>query len=152
GVDDRLVPGPRAHSQVVPHARESARRRPRRAPRSSSPRRPHPAEVDEGRLASLRPELLPSLPPRGADAAGNRHVDVPSRLSLHRSRRRSGERAGEVAMIGCGATVRWTIAANGPGPRGRSGTFGYSHLPTENSMANAKSTAGTASKAGSAGD
>ena len=55
-------------------------------------------------------------------------------------------------MIGCGATVRWKIAANAPGPRGRSGTVGYRHLPTENGMANAKSTAGTASKAGSAGD
>ena len=38
-------------------------------------RRAHPAAGDQGRLASLRAELLPSLPPGRAAAADDRHLD-----------------------------------------------------------------------------
>ena len=48
-------------------------------------RRAHPAQGDQGRLAPLRAELLPPLPPRRPPAADDRHVDVASRLPLHRS-------------------------------------------------------------------
>ena len=43
------------------------------------------AQGDEGRLASLRAELLPALPARGAHAATGRYVHLPPRLPLHRA-------------------------------------------------------------------
>ena len=49
-------------------------------------RRPHPAQGDEGRLASVRAELLPALPAGGAHGAAGRHLDLPPRLPLHRAR------------------------------------------------------------------
>ena len=51
--------------------------------RSAHAAHPHPAPGDEGRLVSVRAQLLPSLPARCAHAAAGRHVDVPSRLSRH---------------------------------------------------------------------
>ena len=47
---------------------------------------PHPAQGDEGRVVPVRAELLPALSSRRADAAADRHVDVPPRLPLHRTR------------------------------------------------------------------
>ena len=44
------------------------------------------AQGDEGRLVSVRAELLPAVSSRGANAAGDRHVDVPPGFSLHRAR------------------------------------------------------------------
>uniref|UniRef100_UPI003F68EC4A formylglycine-generating enzyme family protein n=1 Tax=Paractinoplanes polyasparticus TaxID=2856853 RepID=UPI003F68EC4A len=44
----------------------------------------HPAQGDEGRLAPLLTEPLPSLPACGADAAGRRHVHLPPGFPQHR--------------------------------------------------------------------
>ncbi len=51
------------------------------------PERPDrdPASRDEGRLAPLRAELLPSLPTRGPHGTGDRHLDQPPRLPLPRA-------------------------------------------------------------------
>ena len=38
----------------------------------------------QGWLAPVRTELLPPLPTRGPPVGGGRHVDLPSRLPLHR--------------------------------------------------------------------
>ena len=82
GVDERLLP-------------DAARRR-GRAPvlRAAKPARElaavgrgDPAPRDQGRLSSLRAELLPSLPPGRETGRDCRHVDGPHRLSLRRSRR-----------------------------------------------------------------
>ena len=43
---------------------------------------PDPAQGDQGRLASLRAELLPPLPPGRAPCRAGRHVNQPSRISL----------------------------------------------------------------------
>jgi hypothetical protein len=56
--------------------------RPELQPRSA--RGADPAPCDQGRLAPLRAELLPALPPGREAAADDRHVDGASRLSLHR--------------------------------------------------------------------
>ena len=53
---------------------------------------PDPAQGDQGRLVPLRAQLLPALPPGGADGAGDRHVDLPPRLPLHRARTLSPSR------------------------------------------------------------
>jgi sulfatase modifying factor 1 len=49
---------------------------------------PHPAQGAEGRLASVRPKLLPALPPRRAPCRAGRYLDQPCRLPLCRSRAR----------------------------------------------------------------
>ncbi len=54
-----------------------------------------PAEGHQGRLVSLRTELLPPLPPGRADAAGDRHVNLPSRLPLRDSARSTRVAAAE---------------------------------------------------------
>ena len=52
--------------------------------RASAPRgRALPAPRDQGRLAPLRPELLPPLPSRSPPGRGSRHLDEPHRLPLH---------------------------------------------------------------------
>ena len=61
---------------------------PRGGPEADSydPRQPAiriPRKVRQGRLASLRPELLPPLPSCGAPRPAGRHVDEPCRLPLH---------------------------------------------------------------------
>jgi formylglycine-generating enzyme required for sulfatase activity len=57
---------------------ESPRWRPGAELRSRNARRPHPTEGNDGRLAPVRAELLPPLPPGGADATARRHRNVPS--------------------------------------------------------------------------
>src|SRR5262249_8226512 len=44
------------------------------------------AQGDQGRLASLRPELLPPVPAGCAPERDGRHLDLPHRLSLRRPR------------------------------------------------------------------
>ena len=44
----------------------------------------HPATGDQGRLAPVRAELLPALPPGRAPGRGGRHEHGPHRLPLHR--------------------------------------------------------------------
>ena len=48
-------------------------------------RNPNPPKGDEGRLLLVRPELLPALPPGRAHVPAGRHLDLPSRFSLHRT-------------------------------------------------------------------
>ena len=50
------------------------------------PGRGVPTQGDQGRLPSLRSELLLALPPRGPASADDRHVDLPSRIPLHHAR------------------------------------------------------------------
>ena len=59
----------------------------RRELRGRTAGRSHPAARDQGRLASLRTELLSSLPPCGAAGRGSRHVDHAHRFPLHHPRR-----------------------------------------------------------------
>ncbi len=66
GMDERLVR--RAHRTSVL--------------RTAAGGGPLPAQGDQGRLAPLRPELLPALPARGAAGRGDRHDHLPHRLSL----------------------------------------------------------------------
>ena len=56
----------------------------RRELRPRSAGRAHPAPRDQGRLAPLRAELLPALPPRRAAGADDRHLDGAPRLPLRR--------------------------------------------------------------------
>ena len=64
--------------------------RPAEPPRMSAPdaprraRRAHPPAGDQGRVAPVRAQLLPSLPARGAAERDRRHVDEPHRLPLRR--------------------------------------------------------------------
>ena len=58
---------------------------PRRAggrEQSADPRDParDPAQGHEGRLAPVRPELLPALPPGGTDGSAGRHLNQPPRI------------------------------------------------------------------------
>ena len=48
-------------------------------------RHQNPAQSNERRVAPLRAELLPALPAGGAHGPAHRYLDVPSRISLHRS-------------------------------------------------------------------
>ena len=52
-------------------------------------RREHRAPGHQGRLAPVRPQLLPALPSRGAPGRGRRHLDDAHRLSLRAARPRS---------------------------------------------------------------
>ena len=70
--------------QGLLRAAESARRRDRGELRSAPAGHSHPAQGAEGRLASLRAELLPALSSGGAPCRAGRHLDQPCRLSLHR--------------------------------------------------------------------
>ena len=56
-------------------------------------RRAHPAARDQGRLAPVRAELLPPLPPGRPPAADDRHVDVAPWLPLHRATHPRGRRS-----------------------------------------------------------
>src|ERR1700730_9450617 len=47
---------------------------------------PYRAPRGEGRLASVRAQLLPALPAGGAPRRGDRHFDLPHRIPLRRAR------------------------------------------------------------------
>ena len=53
--------------------------------RSRAARDPDPAQGAQGRLASVRAELLPALPPGRSVSGTSRYVHLSRRLSLHRS-------------------------------------------------------------------
>ena len=57
---------------------------------------PHSAQGAEGRLASLRAELLPALSAGRAPRRADRHVDQPRRLPLRHARQRMSEVLNEV--------------------------------------------------------
>ena len=88
GVDDRLVFAEARGrcAEGLLHPGKSARRtrgrqlRPRAAADQDSP------QGDQRRLASLRAELLPSLPAGGAPCGAGRHVHEPSWVSMHQAR------------------------------------------------------------------
>ena len=87
GVDVGLVraaPSGRGREPALRPA-NSARDLTRRELQPGPARGAHPAPGDQGRLASLRPELLPALPPRRPPAADDRHVDVAPWLPPHRA-------------------------------------------------------------------
>ena len=66
-------------AEGVLHSGKSARRRARRA--ATIPRQPNikiPRKVHQGRLASVRAELLPPLSPGRASRRGDRYLDQPS--------------------------------------------------------------------------
>ena len=58
-----------------------------REPRRRRGRGAHRAPRDQGRLAPVRAQLLPALPPRRPPGRGGRHVDQSHRLPLRRARR-----------------------------------------------------------------
>ena len=71
--------------QGVLHPRQPARSTPADAELRAAPApAPHPAPGAQGRLASVRAQLLPALPAGRAPGPGGRHVDAPHRLPLHR--------------------------------------------------------------------
>ena len=86
GVDLRLVRPAASRRGREPLLRpvEPAGRLARRELQPRSARRADPASRDQGRLAPLRAELLPALPPCRQAAADDRHVYGPPRLPLHR--------------------------------------------------------------------
>ena len=122
GMDDRLVfdPAHRRRAQGLLRAGESARRRDGGELRPAPARRAHPAQGAEGRLASLRAQLLPALSPRGAPRRAGRHLDQPCRLPLHRQgpqRRSPGRgppmtRLRRIAAIVTAAVVVWGLGGS----------------------------------------
>ena len=70
---------------VRPAQRRSHRAEPLLRPQRGG--RTHPAARDQGRLAPVRAELLPALPPGRAPVRGGRHLDRPHRLPLRRAGR-----------------------------------------------------------------
>src|SRR6185437_1150894 len=84
--------------QGVLRAAESARRPGARELRFLPARDPHSPQGAEGRLAFVRAELLPPLPPGGAARRAGRHVHKPRRLSL-RGARLSGFRVEDDEVV-----------------------------------------------------
>ena len=89
GVDERLLLAPRRRCRRDPEpmlraAAEPARGDPGRELRLRPARRAHRPTRDQGRLAPVRPELLPALPARGPSTRGDRHFHESHRLSLRR--------------------------------------------------------------------
>ena len=88
GMDDRLVVAEarRRRAQGLLHSGKSARR-PRGGELRSLPTRIKiPRKVHQRRLASVRAQLLPPLPPGRAPRGTGGYVDQPCRLSLHHPR------------------------------------------------------------------
>ena len=88
---DWFVPRhPERRSQGLLHSEEPARAGARAQLRPAPAGDQDPAQGAEGRLASVRAELLPALPAGGALPGAGRHLDVPRRIPLHRPARRQG--------------------------------------------------------------
>ena len=87
GVDDGLV---QPHGELVKPCCTRANPRggePESRATTRAPRAPIPRKVMKGGSLPLRAELLPALPAGGADGAADRHLDLASRLPLHRPSR-----------------------------------------------------------------
>src|SRR5262249_52023104 len=82
-MDRRLGSGAPQDRQPPLHARQSARRHTRGKFRSPPAGDRDPAQGDEGRVISLRTELLPQVPAGGAHGAAGRYLDLSSGVSLH---------------------------------------------------------------------
>jgi formylglycine-generating enzyme required for sulfatase activity len=78
----QLVPGPRRRPAWLLHAGQPTRRRPRPQPRPARRRR-DPPPGNEGRLAPVRAQLLPALPPGRAHGPAGRHRNLPPGVPLH---------------------------------------------------------------------
>ena len=78
---------PRHPDEVAEPVLRAAQPARRRARRSSSAGETHPAPRHQGRLAPVRAELLPALPPGRPAGRDGRHLDEPPRLPLRRARR-----------------------------------------------------------------
>ena len=83
---DYFTPAPSRRCPSTPAAAPATRAslRPTQL-RPADPGGTHPASRHQGRLAPLRAELLPALPPRGTAATDGRDLDGAPRLSLHRA-------------------------------------------------------------------
>ena len=92
GVDGGLVPGARRDRARLLHDRQPARgdRDASYEPREADARPADPEEGDEGWIAPVCGELLPSLPAGRTDAPGRGHFDVAPRLPLRRARAGAG--------------------------------------------------------------
>jgi len=86
GVDPRLVAGAPQEGQGLLRRRQPARRDAEGQLRSRATPGADRAQGDEGRLAPVRRELLPALPPGGPPCRDDRHVDQPHRFSLRTAR------------------------------------------------------------------
>jgi hypothetical protein len=86
GMDHRLVCLNPRPAEILLHARQSAGPARGGELRSLSAKDQDSAQGDQGRLASLRAELLPPLPPRSPPRRADRHLDLPSWLSLNQAR------------------------------------------------------------------
>ena len=90
GVDERLLhagPPRRGHPRLLRPERaeaEPAGDVARRELQHRRPRRGVPPDGRQGRLAPVRPQLLPPLPARGPLTADDRDLDGPPRVPLHR--------------------------------------------------------------------
>ena len=85
-MDDRLVPGARQDRQPVLHGGQPARRRSaRRASIRASPDVKIPRKVTKGGSHLCAPNYCRRYRPGGAHGAAGRHLDLPSRLPLHRA-------------------------------------------------------------------
>ncbi len=73
-------------AEGVLHSGKSARRAGGRELRPATAEDQDSAQGAQGRLASVRPELLPPLPPGRAPRRAGRHVHKPRRLSVHHQR------------------------------------------------------------------
>ena len=85
GMDDRLVfaEAPGRCGEGLLHSGEPARRPRGRQLRPLNDQRQDSAQGHQGRLASVRAELLPTLPAGSASRGAGRHLHEPCRLSMH---------------------------------------------------------------------
>jgi formylglycine-generating enzyme len=84
---DWFAKAPDRRAQGLLHPREPARRAQRGKLRPWPARHQDPAQGAQRRLAPMRAQLLPPLPPGGAPCGADRHIDEPCRLPLRRPRR-----------------------------------------------------------------
>ena len=102
----------RGRRALLRSGRESPHRLAREELRSTSAEVSHPAKSGEGRLASVRAQLLPALPPGGASAADDRHRHESYRIPLHRAGRRAG-----LSRPSCVRHRVGSVRARAPGSR-----------------------------------
>ena len=84
-------------AEGVLHPGKSARRHAKSRATTRASRISNSAQGHQGRLASVRAELLPPLPAGGTPCRGHRYLDQPSRLSL---RRKEARRPAATRVIG----------------------------------------------------
>src|SRR5262245_12215667 len=95
-MDDRLVffATSRRRAEGLLHSRKSPRRTGERELRSAPAGDPHSTQGGEGRLASVRTQLLPPLSPGRAPRAAGRYLGESYRFPLHSAQRRRSLKPG----------------------------------------------------------